>query len=271
MPGRSQRLGQVHADEDRRGPGRARQGAPVHPARHHDPLPRPGARLLGLRHHARLRRGRPAAGRVHLPRPLSAGEPRPHRRGGPADALGRRGAAHRAGAGACPGARRPAPRRAHQPPRPSGDRVARSGAEGHPRGARPDQPRPALPLGAVPGHDLAGPRRDPADRPGLLQLRGLARRLLRGGGARSAQARPQDRRGGALAALRRHRPAQAQRPPPRQPARAAPGPPRGPSPGGQRQHAGVRRGILRQPRGRGARHRESLRRADDRRRACRSG
>ncbi len=48
-------------------------------------------------------------------------------------------------------------------------------------------------------------------RAGLRRLRGLARRAARRGGGRAAQARPQDRRRGALGALRRDGPAQAQR------------------------------------------------------------
>ena len=60
------------------------------------------------------------------------------------------------------------------------------------------------------GDGLARPRRHAAARPRLRRLRGLARQGARGGGARPPQARPQDRRRGALAALRRHRAAQAQ-------------------------------------------------------------
>ena len=57
---------------------------------------------------------------------------------------------------------------------------------------------------------LARPRRDPAHRARLRRFRGMARRGAGRGGARAAQARAQDRRGRALDALRRHRPAQAQ-------------------------------------------------------------
>ena len=67
------------------------------------------------------------------------------------------------------------------------------------------QPRPALPVQPVALHRVARPRQDPADRPRLRAVRGLARRGARGRRARPAQARPQDRRRGALAALRRHR------------------------------------------------------------------
>ena len=58
----------------------------------------------------------------------------------------------------------------------------------------------------------------------LCRLRGLARRAPRRGGGRPAQARSQDRRRGALAALRRHRPPQAQRAPHGQPDGPAPEP-----------------------------------------------
>ena len=56
---------------------------------------------------------------------------------------------------------------------------------------------------------------------GFSRVRGLARRGAGRGGARPAQARPQDRQRGALAALRRLRPPQAQRQAARQSARAA--------------------------------------------------
>ena len=54
---------------------------------------------------------------------------------------------------------------------------------------------------------------DPPDRARLCPFRGMARRGAGGRGARPAQARPQDRRRGALDALRRHRAAQAQHAP----------------------------------------------------------
>ena len=56
---------------------------------------------------------------------------------------------------------------------------------------------------------------------GFSRVRGLARRGAGGGRTRPAQARPQDRQRGALAALRRLRPPQAQRQAARQSARAA--------------------------------------------------
>ena len=80
-----------------------------------------------------------------------------------------------------------------------------------PLGAGPDQPRPPLPRQPVARHGLARSRPDPADRPRLWRIRGLARRGAGGRRARAAQARPQDRQRRALAALRRLRPPQAQR------------------------------------------------------------
>ena len=56
---------------------------------------------------------------------------------------------------------------------------------------------------------------------GFRGFRSLARRGAGAGGDRPPQARPQDRDGGGLAALRRHRPAQAQPEAARRPARAA--------------------------------------------------
>ena len=91
------------------------------------------------------------------------------------------------------------------------------------------QPRPAFSLDAVALDRLARPRHDAADRARLCAFRGMARHAAGGRGTRAAQARPQDRRRGALDALRRHRPAQAQHAP-RRPvagaARGAPHPPR---------------------------------------------
>ena len=60
--------------------------------------------------------------------------------------------------------------------------------------------------------------RDAAHRARIRRVRGLARRNAGAGGARPAQARPQDRGRAALAALRRHGAAQAQRAPPLGPA-----------------------------------------------------
>ena len=59
-------------------------------------------------------------------------------------------------------------------------------------------------------HGLARPWPDAPHRARICPFRGMARRGAGRGGARPAQARPQDRRRGALAALRRLRPAQAQ-------------------------------------------------------------
>ena len=86
---------------------------------------------------------------------------------------------------------------------------------------RPHQPRSPLPRKSVTQHGLARSRPDAADRSRVRELRSLARRSLGGRGARAPQARPQDRRRGALAALRRDRAAQAQRAPARRSPRAA--------------------------------------------------
>ena len=59
------------------------------------------------------------------------------------------------------------------------------------------------------GDGVAGSRPDSADRTRFRGFRGLARPGARGGGARSPQARPQDRGRGGLGALWRHRTAQA--------------------------------------------------------------
>ena len=60
---------------------------------------------------------------------------------------------------------------------------------------------------------VARPRRHAAHRARLCGVRGMARSGAGGRRARAAQARPQDRRRGALDALRRHRAAQAQHAP----------------------------------------------------------
>ena len=78
-------------------------------------------------------------------------------------------------------------------------------------GAGHHQPRPPLPLEPVALDRLARSRPDQADRPRLCRVRGLARRGAGRRRARPAQARPQNRQRGALAALRRLRPPQAQR------------------------------------------------------------
>ena len=139
----------------------------------------------------------------------------------PAHALRRRGAPRGAGARAGALARHPAARRADQPSRSADHRMAGRRTRQPPLRARHDQPRPPLPLQPVARHRLARSRPDAAHRPRLRRVRGLARRGAGGGRARPAQARPQDRRRGALAALRRLRPAQAQRQAARQSARAA--------------------------------------------------
>ena len=63
--------------------------------------------------------------------------------------------------------------------------------------------------GSVRGDGLARPRRHASPRSGLCRVRVLARRRSGAGGTGAPQARPQARRRGGLAALRRHRAAQA--------------------------------------------------------------
>ena len=115
-------------------------------------------------------------------------------------------------------------RRADQSSRSDHHRMAGAGSRPAAHGAGPDQPRPALSRNLVAQHGLARPRQDAADRARIRRVRSLARRRAGGGGARSAQARPQDRGRAALASLRRDRPAQAQRPPPVGLAETAAGP-----------------------------------------------
>src|ERR1700731_2584608 len=72
-------------------------------------------------------------------------------------------------------------------------------------------------------HDLARPRHHPDPQRGLQGVRALARRDAGAGGGRAAQARPQDRDGGGLAALWRHRTAHPQPEAARRAARAGQG------------------------------------------------
>ena len=120
------------------------------------------------------------------------------------------------------GARHPAARRADQPSRPRHDRMAGRRAQPLVLGAGRHLARPPLPRAGVARHRLARPRPDPPARQGLCAFRGMARHRARGRGARAAQARPPDRARGALAALRRHRAAQAQHAPARRIADDAP-------------------------------------------------
>ncbi len=88
--------------------------------------------------------------------------------------------------------------------------MARGRAERPPLRRRARQPRSALPGKPFAGNGLARPRGHAPNRSRLCRFRALARRHPRAGGARPAQARPQARRRGRLAALRRHRAPQAQ-------------------------------------------------------------
>ena len=63
VPGRAQRLGQIDAAEDRGRTGRGRSRHALRAARRDDPLSAAGAGPVRLRHHARLCRGGPCAGR----------------------------------------------------------------------------------------------------------------------------------------------------------------------------------------------------------------
>ena len=122
------------------------------------------------------------------------------------------------------------------------------------RRACPDQPRPALPDQSVAHHGLDRPRGHPRPRQGLRRVRGVARRAqLEEEERPAAQAPAPDRRGGALAALRRHRAAQAQRQAPRRPAEPAQVAPRASSGRRQRHARRERRRGLRQARHRGER------------------
>ena len=226
LPRRPQRLGQVDAAQDRR---RSRRGRPRHAlraARRDRPLSGPGA-------------GSPAMPRRRSPmwRRASAPGDDPYRARYLLEQLGLTGDEEPATSPAARRAARRSPRCWRRSPtsccstsrrtistcrRSNGWRRAEAAL-----GPRAHQPRPPLPGEPLPGDDLARPRHDPPDGARLRRLRGLARRGAGAGGARAAQARPQARRRGRLAALRRHGPAQAQRAPPRQPAchaRAAPRP-----------------------------------------------
>ena len=126
----------------------ARQRRAVLPAVGDRALPAAGAGPLRLRDDAGLCRGRARPGRRPVPRALSAGAARPHRRRGARAPVRRRGAARRARPRAGARARHPAARRADQPPRPAGHRMAGGELEGAALGARAHQPRPPLPRDA---------------------------------------------------------------------------------------------------------------------------
>ncbi len=100
-----------------------------------------------------------------------------------------------------------------------------------------------------------------AHRTRLCPFRGMARRAAGRGGTRAAQARPQDRRGRALDALRRHRAAQAQHAPGRRTAGAARAAPRLSRRRRQRRHHGEHGRPFRQAGHRGRTSRQELRRA----------
>ncbi len=161
-----------------------------------------------------------------------------------------------------PVARHPAARRADQPSRPADHRMAGARARRPPLRAGHHQPRPPLPLEPVARDGLARPRRDAAARARLCAFRGMARQGAGRGGARAAQARPQDRRRGALAALRRHRAAQAQHAPRRRTCRrCASAPQTIAAPPATRTITAGAGGAVRQAGDRGRRHRQELRRA----------
>ena len=227
---------------------------------------RAGAGPRRLRHHARLcggralRRATTRTARAICWKQLGlTGEEDPARLSG---GEARRAALARVLA---PAARHPAARRADQPSRPAGDRMAGERARRLALRAGADQPRPALPAEAVARDRVARPRRDAAHRARLCVVRGVARPGAGGRRARAAQARPQDRRRGALDALRRHRAAQAQHAPRRAAGADAQGFPRAPRRAGHGEDRGQRGGAVRQARGRGGAHLEELRR---RRRSC---
>ena len=222
LPRRPQRLGQVDAAQDRRRARRARRrrALPASPA--HRPLPAAGAGPRRLRHDARLssRRGSapgddPYRARYLLEQLGLTGDEDPARLSG--------GEARRAAL-----ARVLAP----EPdillldePTNHLDLPAIEWLEatlkGAALGARPDQPRPALPRDPVARHGLARPRRarggsttaSPTSRPGATRCWRRRSATATSSTARSPR--------GALAPLRRHRAAQAQPAPARRPARPA--------------------------------------------------
>ena len=236
-PGRTQRLGQIDPAEDRGRAGRAGPRLGVRAAGRAGALPAAGAGLLPASR-PRSPMSRPGLGRATtvMPRAIcwssSASPARKIRRSSPA-------------------AKRAAPRwRACWRPRPisccSTSRPTISTSTTIEWLERDlDARRTAL---VIISHDrrfLSTLSRstvwldrgaDAAHRARLRPFRGMARHGAGGGGARAAQARPQDRRRGALDALRRHRPAQAQHAPGRRVAGAAGAAPHLPRERRQRHH-----------------------------------
>ena len=221
VAGRAQRIGKIDIAQNRGRAGRTGPRLHLRAAGSAGALPAAGAGFFGLRVNACLCRGRAAAGRRPPCRPLSPGATRPHRAGRSGAALRGRGTPRRAGAGLGAIAGYPAARRTDQSSRSDDHRMAGARTGFPPRRHGDHQPRPALPFDVVAEHGLARPRTDAAHRAWICPFRGMARCGAGGGGTRPAQARPQNRRRGALAALRRHRPAQAQHAPGRPIAGAA--------------------------------------------------
>ena len=203
--------------QDRRRADRARPRHALRAAGRHHPLSAAGARSRRRGNDAGLCGGRARPRRRSAPGALSAGAARPRRRARTPRALSG-GEARRA---ALARVLAPAPDilLLDEPTNHldlTDHRMAGSASSLARRCALVlDQPRPPLPRQPVAQHRLARSRQHAPHRARLCVVRGLARRGAGRGGARAAQARPQDRRRGALAALRRHRAAQAQHAPAR--------------------------------------------------------
>ena len=197
-------------------------------------------------------------------RPLSARATRPYRTGRSGAAFGRRGAPRCACPRAGAGPRYSAARRADQSSRSDDHRMAGTRPRRAPLGDGHHQPRPAVSLDLVAQHGVARSRRDPPARTRVCAFRRVARCGSGGRGTRPAQARPQDRRRGALAALRRQRPAQTQHAPRRSVANAARAAAHLSRHGGRRRHHRRLRGAVRCARHRSYRRRQELWRSRDR-------
>ena len=176
----------------------------------------------------------------------------------PAHLVRRRSAPRLAGARPGAVARYPAARRADQSSRSHHHRMAGARPRCAPHRTGDHQPRPALPLDAVALDGLARPRLHAPHRTRLCPFRGMARHAAGGGGTRTAQARPQDRRRRALDALRRQRAAQTQHAPGRAVAGAARSAPQLSRRGRRRQHHRRFGGAIRRAGDRGERHRQEL-------------